>query len=124
MFQKLFSKLGKQRKRKVLDSQRHEQKWRNDHANIRVFAVACKKTVTDQASKRPLPCEACAAVLKSKAFTNALHKPTPDEKNYIYTNHRFRTPLLGSIYARTVGLKDLIEAKVGHRLFNALQVTT
>lgn len=38
-----------------------------------------------------------------------LRKPPPDEKNYIYTNHRFRTPVLGKIYARTIGLKGLIE---------------
>ena len=119
MFHKLFSKLGKRRKRKVLDAQRHEQKWQNDHANMRVFAVACKTLVTDPAPKCPLPCEACAAVLRSKAFTNALRKRTPDEKNFIFTNHRFRSSLLSEIYARTIGLKDLIEAKVSRRYFNA-----
>jgi hypothetical protein len=111
-FNKLFSKLGKKRKKVVLNTQRHEQRWRNDHAELRAFAVVCKKTVTDQAPRRPLPCEDCAAVLKSKAFKTALQKPTPDEKNYIFTNHRFRSPLLGEIYARTVGLKDLIETSV------------
>jgi hypothetical protein len=112
MFRKLFSKLGKRGKKDVLDAQRHEQKWRNDHDNMRVFAAACKKTTADRAPNRPLPCGDCAAVLKSKAFTNALRKPAPEEKNYIYTNHRFRSPLLGAIYARTVGLKDLIETPV------------
>lgn len=52
------------------------------------------------------------AMLKSKAFANALCKPAPEDKNYIYTNHRFQSPLLGAIYARTVGLKDLIETPV------------
>lgn len=51
-------------------------------------------------------------MLKSKVFANALRKPALEDKNYIYTNHRFRSPLLGAIYAHTVGLKDLIETLV------------
>jgi hypothetical protein len=51
MFQKLFSKLGRKRKQAVLDAQQHEQKWRNDHAAVRVFAIVCKKTVTDSQLK-------------------------------------------------------------------------
>jgi hypothetical protein len=112
MFQKLFGKLGKRGKKDVLDSQRHEQKWQNDHDNMHVFAAACKKTMADRAPNCLLPCGDCAAVLKSKAFTNALCKPAPEEMNYIYTNHHFQSPLLGAIYACIVGLKDLIETPV------------
>ena len=112
MFRKLFSKLGKQGKKDVLDAQRREQKWQNNHDNMHVFAATCKKTTVDRAPNHPFLCGDCMAVLKSKAFTNALCKPAPEEKNYIYTNHHFRSPLLGAIYACTVGLKDLMETPV------------
>lgn len=113
LFQRLFSKLRGQRRQQVLDQQQHEWTWRNDHAKMRVFAVACEHTVPEQApTNRPLPCTQCSAVLDSKSFKNALRKPPPDEGNYIYTNHRFRSPLLGEIYARTLGLKELIEKPV------------
>ena len=79
---------------------------------MRVFAIVCKKTVTDRPPNHPLPCDECAAILKSRAFKTALQKPTPEDKNFIFTNHRFRSSTLGEIYARTIGLKDLIEKPV------------
>lgn len=109
IYNKLFNVLGKKAKQNVLDRQQHEHKWRNDHRQLRVFAVACKRNVPHN---DPLPCSECKQVLSSKAFKDALRKPNPEEKNYIYTNHRFRSPLLGQIYARAIGLKELIETPV------------
>lgn len=109
IYNKLFSVLGKKAKQNVLDRQQHEHKWRNDHRHLRVFAVACKRTVPHN---DPQPCSECTQVLSSKPFKDALRKSNPEEKNYIYTNHRFRNPLLGNIYARTIGLKELIEMPV------------
>jgi len=75
LFNKLFSKLTmKKNQQKVVDLQMHEWKWRNDHANLRVFLASCKKKVADQstASKHPKPCSDCHTVLQSKAFKNAI----------------------------------------------------
>ena len=110
VYNKLFSILGKAAKQDVLDRQQHEHKWQNDHHNLRVFAVACERTLPPH--KVLVPCNECMRVLSSKAFKHALQKPLPEEKNYIYTNHRFRSPLLGQIYARSIGLKELIENPV------------
>lgn len=118
IYDKLFSVLGMKAKQNVLDRQQHEHKWRNDHRGLRVFAVACKRTVAAvEPHNNPLPCSECTRVLSSKAFKDALRKPNPEEKNYIYTNHRFRSPLLGQIYARSIGLKELIEMPVSFWYF-------
>ena len=85
-----------------------------------MFAVACKHVVEMSAvapHKVPLPCSECTRVLSSKDFKDALRKPKPEEKNYIYTNHQFRSPLLGQIYARSIGLKELIETPVSFCYF-------
>ncbi|GLB37775.1 hypothetical protein LshimejAT787_0408260 [Lyophyllum shimeji] len=110
LFGEVFSALGTEGKKQVWDAQVHEQKWRNDHARLRVFAAKCKHTVTvaDWAPNRARPCDECRQVLKSNAFKNALRHPVPHAENYIYTNHRYRAPLLGEIFARTVGLQDII----------------
>ncbi|KAG6916064.1 hypothetical protein DXG01_008589 [Tephrocybe rancida] len=58
---------------------------------------------------RPLPCKACMEVFRSRAFKTAIQKPTKDSRNYICINHRFRCPLMGEVYAKTIGLQDLVE---------------
>ncbi|KAG6848152.1 hypothetical protein H0H93_002909 [Arthromyces matolae] len=109
MFDKIFSKLKAKDRKTVLDQQQHEHRWRNDHVYMRVFATTCERTVTDRDPDRSLPCASCIAVLNTKAFKNALAKEPADDKNYSHINHRYRNPLLGAIYARTLGLKNLIE---------------
>ncbi|KAJ7258598.1 hypothetical protein C8J57DRAFT_1644546, partial [Mycena rebaudengoi] len=108
-FKKAFSKLGNTRRQEVLDTQQHEQAWRNDHANWRVFSTKCKKTVPSHTSQS-LPCSSCAALLSKKAFKVALKKPAPEPENYIYVNKQYRNQVLGELYARTIGLQDIIEA--------------
>ena len=44
----------------------------------------------------------------------SLVKPTPLPKNQIYTNSQYRNKLLGEIYGRTIGLKEIIEAPVSN----------
>lgn len=113
LFNKCFSKLKSDKKRqRVIDTQMHEWKWRNDHENTRVFSVSCEHEVQDHSPLRPLPCHECKNVLQSKAFKNIISKPIPKTKDYIYVNHRFRNPVLGELYASTIGLKDLIENQV------------
>jgi len=90
-FKKMFSKLQKETSRKkVVDIQMHEWKWRNDHANFRVYATGCEKTVDSREPKPPNPCPACTSVLQSRAFKTAINKkPAEDDKNFKHTNHRF-----------------------------------
>ncbi|KAG6905164.1 hypothetical protein DXG01_004460, partial [Tephrocybe rancida] len=131
MFKQLFSCLTPKEKQQIFTAQRHEQQWKNDHENLRVFATACKHSVpepepepevkagpkpspkpgtkTSKTAQRVFPCKACTGVLRSRAFKVAIQKKPKDQRNYIYTNHRFRTPILGQIYARVLGLKELIE---------------
>lgn len=118
-FKKAFSNLGQKHQRQVLDTQQHEQKWRNDHANLRVFSTECRKIVSAR-SPRALPCRSCEALLSSKSFKRTLKKPAPaDPDNYIFTNKRYRNQVLGEIYGRSIGLKDIIEEPVrfsAHRI--------
>ncbi|KAF8797488.1 hypothetical protein BYT27DRAFT_7237241 [Phlegmacium glaucopus] len=112
IYNKLFSKLTKEATRKrVVDTQQHEWQWRNDHANLRVFSTSCQRLVANSAPKRLTPCSDCYNILRSKAFKNAIAKPTPDKKNYIYINHRYRNRLLGGIYAREIGVQEIVESE-------------
>ncbi len=113
-FSTLFSKLKAKLRKIVLDQQFHEHQWRNDHANERVFSAQnCKKLVNLQSNdETPLPCAPCKSLLTNKAFKNAIQRPMPKDENFIFTNYRFRPQLLGKIYARSVGLKEIITSSV------------
>lgn len=113
LFQKLFSQLSKKKHRKnVVDTQMNEWKWKNDHENHRVYATSCQQKVVDRSPKPPLPCSECGIVLRSRAFKNAIRRPVPRDKDSKFINYRFRNPVLGSIYARTIGVRELVENDV------------
>ncbi|KAK6984122.1 hypothetical protein R3P38DRAFT_3333004 [Favolaschia claudopus] len=108
-FKKPFSKLSSSRHKDVRDTQYHEQKWRNDHAGLRVFSVACEKTVPER-KPRTLPCPTCRSLINNRAFKRALKKKGPSNPHhFIFTNHRFRNQILGELYGRCVGLREIIE---------------
>ncbi|KAF8167513.1 hypothetical protein B0H34DRAFT_854442 [Crassisporium funariophilum] len=110
LFRKLFSELSRDKNRKVVvDTQMQEWKWKNDHVNHRVYATCCQQRVTDRSPKPPHPCPACGIVLRSRAFKSAIRKPIPTDKASKFVNHRFRNPLLGSIFARTIGVREIVE---------------
>lgn len=100
-FKKAFSVLGKKNQREVLDTQQHEQKWRNDHANLRVFSTECRKIVSAR-SPRALPCPSCSALLSSKSFKKTVKKPAPANSDYIYVPKQFRNQVVGEIYGRNI----------------------
>ncbi|KAJ6624096.1 hypothetical protein B0H10DRAFT_2327732, partial [Mycena sp. CBHHK59/15] len=54
-----------------------------------------------------------------KRFKKALKKDAPAPENYIYVNKKYRNKALGDLYARTIGLQDIIEAPIG--LFHLTQ---
>lgn len=113
LFRKLFSRLSKKKSRKaVVDTQMHEWKWKNDHENHRVYATSCQQKVVDRSPKPPLPCSECSIVFRSKAFKNAIRRPVPSDEASKFINYRFRNPLLGSIYARTIGVREIVEDDV------------
>ena len=70
----IFRRLTRQKKKEVLDTQIHEQKWWNDHQNDRVFAQNCQKTVTRTNGERDKPCTNCAYLLHDNRFKDALRK--------------------------------------------------
>lgn len=111
-FKKRYRKLLKRQKDTVDDIQVLEHQWRNDHPNLRVFSTKCKHWVTSKASQLPSPCKQCKLLLSNNRFTVALQKPPPADENYMFTNKRFRDVVLGEHYARTKGLKALVESTV------------
>jgi hypothetical protein len=44
-FRRTFRALTEKHQKEVRDTRYHEQKWRNDHAELRIFSTACGKTV-------------------------------------------------------------------------------
>jgi len=121
LFGKLFSKLQKTNSKKtVVNQQIHEWTWRNDHAHLCVFSTACEKAVIDRSPKPPLPCSECSHVLRSRQFRNIIHRSIPSDKNARFINHRFRNPLLGALYAKIVGVRELVEDEVHFLHFGVL----
>ena len=114
-FKKAFKLLTSCQKREVLTAQVHEHQWRNDHENLRVFSTSCSHEVK---SSDPVglnnvpPCGPCSSLLSNNNFKSALSVPVPLNKHYIHINYWFRNRHLGHLYARTKGLKILIEAEV------------
>ncbi|KIJ59917.1 hypothetical protein HYDPIDRAFT_170487 [Hydnomerulius pinastri MD-312] len=108
LFKKTFSKLSGRRRRAVLDQQVHEQAWRNDHQRLTISASKCDKFAI-LLDGCPQPCSQCRSLLDLHAFRKAIKKPIPSDENYVHVNHHFRPEILGKIYARTVGVREIIE---------------
>ncbi|KAJ7842164.1 hypothetical protein B0H13DRAFT_1451250, partial [Mycena leptocephala] len=70
-FRRTFRALTEKHQKEVRDTQYHEQKWRKDHAKLRIFSTACEKTVP-AATPQTLPCPACATILSRKSFKRPL----------------------------------------------------
>ncbi|KAF9034205.1 hypothetical protein BDZ89DRAFT_1111113 [Hymenopellis radicata] len=105
-----YAELNDEQKDEINLAQNRSHTWINYHELHRVFASDCLKSVPNRSPDRPLPCQRCTAVLNDRAFKNALRRKPTTEDNYNHTNFRFRNPVLGKIYARVRGLKDIIEA--------------
>ncbi|TFK67006.1 hypothetical protein BDN72DRAFT_899354 [Pluteus cervinus] len=89
-----FALLSEEDKEKIRLQQKHSYRWRNSHPSDgqigRIFSVKCSK------------------VLKIKEFQNAVRRDVPIPENRIFTNKANRDPILGNIYASTLGLQDLM----------------
>ena len=113
-FKKAYKLLTSRQKTEVLTVQAHEHQWHNDHENLRVFSTSCSREVkfSNLEIVTVPPCRPCSALLSNNNFKAALSVPVPLDKHYIHVNYRFCNRHLGHIYARTKGLKKLIEAEV------------
>ncbi|KAF7291444.1 hypothetical protein MIND_01289500 [Mycena indigotica] len=112
-FKRFFSRLDSKQRRQVLDAQEQSHTWENKHHSlpVRVYSRTCKKLVCDLSPLRTAPCRECQQVLRSRSFKTAIHRPKPEDRHYVHTPYRFRSPLMGQIYARAIGVKELIERK-------------
>ncbi|KAF8687978.1 hypothetical protein AX14_003566 [Amanita brunnescens Koide BX004] len=110
LFSKPFSKLSSHQKDDVLDTQRHEQAWNNDHQKLRIFSSDCTNIAHSSDNDKTKPCHSCRGLLKNPRFYSAINRPTPNEINYKYVNYRFRNRLLGEQFARIQGLKNLMDS--------------
>lgn len=120
MFKKVFSGLSKAEKEDVVQEQRHGHKWWKDHQQLKVFSTNSEKTVPDRTPNRPLPCLSCEKVRKSRAFRDAIKKPTPLPQNRGFVNKAWRNPVLGEIYGR---VEELIEEPVRHSALSSSSQT-
>ncbi|KAH7904197.1 hypothetical protein BJ138DRAFT_1107029, partial [Hygrophoropsis aurantiaca] len=108
-YKKRFSQLGKRQKKVVLDQQLHEHTWRNDQQNQRVYSVDCKRQVTTILDGRIQPCSSCRSLLSNARFRQSVRKKMPKDEDFVHVNYRFRPGAFATIYARTIGLKEIIE---------------
>ncbi|KAI5884956.1 uncharacterized protein SCHCODRAFT_01176952 [Schizophyllum commune H4-8] len=106
-----FRNLDFEQKRRIYLLQMHARKWLNDHSNLRVFSRNCSGVAGPRTHTglHHLPCVECRSVFASRAFKTAINKPIPTDENYIYVNKRFRNAAVAKIYARTIGLRSIIE---------------
>jgi hypothetical protein len=107
-----YADLSNKCKRQVDTVRVHDSQWRNDCAARHIFSTACLKMVSSSA-----PCSSCLALLKLKAFCNALSIPLPDDENYKYNNHVYQGKSHIDLYAKCSGLRAIIEAEVSCRIF-------
>ncbi|KAF7291442.1 hypothetical protein MIND_01289300 [Mycena indigotica] len=97
-FKRFFSRLDSKQRRQVLDAQEQSHTWENKHHSlpVRVYSRTCKKLRLRPVSTGPLH------VANANKFS---------DRHYVHTPYRFRSPLMGQIYARAIGVKELIERK-------------
>ena len=111
MFGVTFSKLKKKQKRKVLEAQIDEHRWRNDHRRKRVFSTKCAQRVTVSGAARILPCRECRGLFGDHNFQRTLSKNGCSDENARFINHKFRLDItLSDQYARCAGLTELLQS--------------
>ncbi|KII87710.1 hypothetical protein PLICRDRAFT_699250, partial [Plicaturopsis crispa FD-325 SS-3] len=93
----------------VLHAERHRAKWINNHMTSSVSSPACTKVAFISSTGILLPCNACADILKIKAFRTALKRPMPSNAASKYVPKAYRNPLLGEAYQRHTDVRELME---------------
>ncbi|TFK59586.1 hypothetical protein BDN72DRAFT_944352 [Pluteus cervinus] len=101
-----FSELDPKIKDELRLQQRHTQRWEIDKSNSRIFALDCSKFSSDNHGS---PCDKCFAILQDGQFKRLLSKPVPKEENFKFVPNIHRDKAGGELYARHIGLKELVE---------------
>ncbi|KAF8990885.1 hypothetical protein BDQ17DRAFT_1255415, partial [Cyathus striatus] len=74
-----------------------------------VFSTACEHTVPQQSADIwHFPCHQCNSLLANKNFKNAIWWPMLKDEKFIYINHHYRDLILAELYAKSIGLKEII----------------
>lgn len=94
----------------IIDAQALEHWWRNDHVHKRVFATLCTCYVEVTIDNNISPCFQCLQLLCLNLFKRTMKNPVLVIKNYIFVNHCFRDPVLGDLYVKVTGVKELLNA--------------
>ena len=120
-----YAELSDAQRAVVSRQQRHEQTWRNNHALPAVFSVKCKQTIPVKHGHVPAHpiCVPCLSIARSKRFKAALRVPMPSPEHYRHLNYQYRNESLGHLYARSVGLQELVESGVSNPIFRLLHST-
>ena len=106
-----FRYLTSTQKDVIQAAQQVEWAWRNDHLNLRVYAMNCKRFTSSTSLALSL-CAKCKHLLILKSFTGAICKKIPLGKNLKHTNAQYINPILGHLYAKAKGLRAIIELGV------------
>ncbi|PPR07227.1 hypothetical protein CVT24_010170 [Panaeolus cyanescens] len=120
LYGKAYIHLSNARKDLVKLKQSEEWQWRNNHASGKVFSTSCIKVGTQKGvgaqsatAREAHPgveaCNKCLSVLQLKQFKVAAALPRPPDEMYKYVNTMYRNKQLASIYARCIGLREILE---------------
>jgi hypothetical protein len=106
MYNTPYKNLSGDRKQDVRVGQVHTHRWSLDHQKRRVFAIGeecCLQNVpcSSSSSGRPRPCRPCKALLKNRAFQNAMNRNIPDDENRKFTPHLYQAANIAKICAST-----------------------
>jgi len=110
-FNEEFKYLTSTQKEVVQVAQRAGWAWRNDHLNLRVYAMNCERFTSSPSLVSSL-CTKCKDLLVPKVFVHAIRKKIPLDENLKYTNAQYINPILGHLYAKVKGLRAIIEHEV------------
>jgi hypothetical protein len=116
-FKTEFRYLTRAQREEVQMVQRAERRWTNDHVSARVHSRKCKLFTSSHSLASSL-CFECRDLLNLKAFTDAIHKPMPSDKNLKFTNMQYLHPDLRRLYKKVKGLRAIIEQTVSDILIS------
>ncbi|KXN82808.1 hypothetical protein AN958_02140 [Leucoagaricus sp. SymC.cos] len=112
---KMYGDLTKEEKRAVGDLQHASHTWSYDHKRERVYSKSCKLWIHSITRDKPKTCSGCLALLDLKVFKTALRKPEPKPEDLKYVNKKNRNEVVGEMYIKNLGVKEIVENAVCDR---------
>lgn len=114
IYGKEYSSLSPSQKRVVDLRQVQTHRWKLDHLRSRITAIGSNPCAENVRASTTLdidslsPCEPCRALLSLREFQTAIQKPLPANQNHVFVPHRHQNSAIGQIYAKNIGLEDLL----------------